>query len=102
MLGKIRIYELARELKLSTKETLKALRGLGVKAASHSSTIDQTEADALRRHLAVESPAPAKAAKKTAATRKKTPSKSAKRAAPSEKPKVEKKKSKSENYPKKH
>ena len=52
MLGKIRIYDLARELGLPAKAALEELRALGVQAKSHSNTIDQTDADRLRRKVA--------------------------------------------------
>lgn len=48
---KVRIYDLARELNLSNKEVLDLLRDLGVEVKSHSSTIEEKDAQALKELL---------------------------------------------------
>jgi translation initiation factor IF-2 len=47
--AKIRVYELARELGLTNKETLDLCIGLGIQAKSHSSSIEDAQADRVRR-----------------------------------------------------
>jgi translation initiation factor IF-2 len=73
---KIRVYELARELGLTNKEALDLALSLGIGVKSHSSSIEDAQADrvrrkadaeGLRREVQPEEPAPAKAAKKAAA-----------------------------------
>ena len=49
MAGKIRVYELARELGLTNKETLDLCDALGVGVKSHSSSIVDAQADRIRR-----------------------------------------------------
>ncbi|MBW8826722.1 MAG: translation initiation factor IF-2 [Acidobacteria bacterium] len=49
MAAKIRVYELARELGLTNKETLDLCIGLGIGAKSHSSSIEDAQADRVRR-----------------------------------------------------
>ncbi|MGD9797693.1 MAG: translation initiation factor IF-2 N-terminal domain-containing protein, partial [Acidimicrobiia bacterium] len=49
MAAKIRVYELARELGLTNKETLDLCIGLGIQARSHSSSIEDAQADRVRR-----------------------------------------------------
>jgi translation initiation factor IF-2 len=78
MLGKIRIYDLARELGLPAKAALEELRALGVQAKSHSNTIDQTDADRLRRKVASGAPAKQKKGKTKAQKAKPSPGKPAK------------------------
>ena len=77
MAKKIRVYELARELGLTNKEALDLCISLGIGVKSHSSSIEDAQADrvrrkadreGLRREVAPEEPAPAKAAKKAAKT----------------------------------
>ncbi len=77
--AKIRVYELARELGLSNKEALDLCLSLGIGVKSHSSSIEDAQADRVRRKAdasglrrAVQpeeppAPAPAPAAKKSAA-----------------------------------
>ena len=70
---KIRVYELAKELGLSNKEGLELALSLGIGVKSHSSSIEdaqadrvrrKADADGLRRPVQPEEPAPAaKAAK---------------------------------------
>ena len=49
MAAKIRVYELARELGLTNKETLDLCIELGIQAKSHSSSIEDAQADRVRR-----------------------------------------------------
>ena len=49
MAGKIRVYELGRELGLTNKETLDLCDALGIGAKSHSSSIVEPQADRVRR-----------------------------------------------------
>jgi len=80
---KIRVYELARELGLTNKEALDLSVSLGIGVKSHSSSIEEAQADrvrrkadaeGLRRDVSPEEPAPA--AKATKAV-KKAPAKKA-------------------------
>ncbi len=73
---KIRVYELARELGLTNKEALDLCVGLGIGVKSHSSSIEDAQADrvrrkadreGLRREVQPEEPAPSKAAPAVAA-----------------------------------
>lgn len=77
MAAKIRVYELARELGLTNKETLDLCEDLGIQAKSHSSSIEDAQADRIRRKAdrdglrrdvqpEEEEPAPKKAASKKA------------------------------------
>ncbi|HEY6429874.1 MAG TPA: translation initiation factor IF-2 N-terminal domain-containing protein, partial [Acidimicrobiales bacterium] len=82
---KIRVYELAKELGLTNKEGLELALSLGIGVKSHSSSIEdaqadrvrrKADADGLRRPVQPEEPAPAKkAAKKTAAAPTSAPAK---------------------------
>jgi translation initiation factor IF-2 len=47
--AKIRVYELARELGLSNKEALDLCLSLGIGVKSHSSSIEDAQADRVRR-----------------------------------------------------
>ena len=49
MAARIRVYELARELGLTNKETLDLCAGLGIGVKSHSSSIEDAQADRVRR-----------------------------------------------------
>ena len=80
MAARIRVYELARELGLTNKETLDLCESLGIGVKSHSSSIEDAQADrvrrkadaeGLRRAVQPEEPAPVKKApaKKAAAKR---------------------------------
>ncbi len=71
---KIRVYELAKELGLTNKEGLELALSLGIGVKSHSSSIEDAQADrvrrkadaeGLRRPVQPEEPAPAKKAAKT-------------------------------------
>ncbi|MHB1554838.1 MAG: translation initiation factor IF-2 N-terminal domain-containing protein, partial [Acidimicrobiales bacterium] len=46
---KIRVYELARELGLTNKEALDLALSLGIGVKSHSSSIEEAQADRVRR-----------------------------------------------------
>ncbi|MBO0693777.1 MAG: translation initiation factor IF-2 N-terminal domain-containing protein, partial [Acidimicrobiaceae bacterium] len=46
---KIRVYELAKELGLTNKEALDLVLSLGIDARSHSSSIEDQQADRARR-----------------------------------------------------
>lgn len=64
MTTKLRVHELAKELGLSSKETIQKLGDLGIIVKSHSSTIDASEAAKLRelvegKPVSVAEPAPA-------------------------------------------
>jgi translation initiation factor IF-2 len=72
---KIRVYELARELGLTNKEALDICIDLGIGVKSHSSSIEDAQADrarrkadreGLRRVVQPEEPAPAPSAAPTA------------------------------------
>ncbi|HLG92122.1 MAG TPA: translation initiation factor IF-2 N-terminal domain-containing protein, partial [Acidimicrobiales bacterium] len=49
MAKKIRVYELARELGLTNKEALELCSALGIGVKSHSSSIEDAQADRVRR-----------------------------------------------------
>ena len=49
----VRIYELAREFDIPSKEVIEVCREAGLDVKSHSSTVDDDEADQVRRRLAV-------------------------------------------------
>ena len=84
---KIRVYELAKELGLTNKEGLELALSLGIGVKSHSSSIEDAQADrvrrkadaeGLRRPVQPEEPAPAKkAAKATKAAKSSAPSRGA-------------------------
>ncbi|MFO8012100.1 MAG: translation initiation factor IF-2 [Phycisphaerae bacterium] len=48
----VRIYELSREFDMSNKEVIEICHKAGLEVKSHSSTIDEDEADMIRRRLA--------------------------------------------------
>ncbi|MGA8725567.1 MAG: translation initiation factor IF-2 N-terminal domain-containing protein, partial [Acidimicrobiales bacterium] len=90
---KIRVYELAHELGLTNKEALDLCLSLGMGVKSHSSSIEDAQADrarrkadreGLRRPVQPEEPAPAKkaAAKKAPAKKAAPPSTAAERPEP--------------------
>jgi len=47
----VRVYELAHEFGLPTKDVLEACRKAGLDVKSHSSTIEEYEAETVRRYL---------------------------------------------------
>ncbi|MEO9223412.1 MAG: translation initiation factor IF-2 [Acidimicrobiales bacterium] len=90
MAGKIRVYELARELGLTNKETLDLCDALGIGVKSHSSSVVEAQADRVRRKAQREGlirdeqpeepkkePAKKKAAPKKAAAKRTAPKKAA-------------------------
>ena len=48
-MSQIRVYELARELSIDSKELVVLIRGLGIEVKSHMSAIDQETAETLRK-----------------------------------------------------
>jgi len=67
MPDKVRIYQLAKDLGIETKEMLRVLDDMGVEYKSHSSTLDQDVADTVRQLVAGEgdaAPAEQKAEKR--------------------------------------
>ena len=59
---KLRVYQLARELNLDNSEIIRELQHMGVPVTSHSNTVEDRLADALRKKLSpVEEPATAAA-----------------------------------------
>lgn len=64
-MAKVRVYDLAKELGLSSKETIAALADAGIEVKSHSSTIEEAEADRVRSTLDGKA-APAEAAEAAA------------------------------------
>ena len=76
---KVRVYELARDLGLTNKEAIDLAMSLGIGVKSHSSSIEDAQADrvrrkadaeGLRRDVSPEEPEkPAKAAKAAKATK---------------------------------
>ena len=49
--GKIRIYELSKDLNLDNKDVLNAARKLAIAAKSHSSSISNLEANQIKNFL---------------------------------------------------
>ncbi len=50
-MSKIRVHELAKELGLSSKETIEKLGGLGVEVKSHASSVSDEEVARLKESL---------------------------------------------------
>ncbi|MCU0310019.1 MAG: translation initiation factor IF-2 N-terminal domain-containing protein [Acidimicrobiales bacterium] len=93
MPGNIRVYELARELGLTNKETLDLCVALGIGVKSHSSSVVEAQADRVRRKAEreglirdeqPEEPSAKKPAKKAAAKKAAEPPPAAEAAAPVE------------------
>jgi len=59
---KLRVYNLARELNLSNDEIIRELQHMGVPVTSHSNTVDDRQAELLRKKLGPAKPEVAKAA----------------------------------------
>ena len=57
-MAKIRVSALAKELEISSKEAISKLAAIGIVVTSHSSTVDDEQADRLRKSL-VTGPSPA-------------------------------------------
>ncbi len=47
-MAKIRVYELARELKMESKALLTRMKSLGIDVASHQSTLTQAQIDKIK------------------------------------------------------
>ena len=50
LLGKIKLYDIAKELNLTSKEVLEIARNLNINAKSHLSAVDETEAEKIREN----------------------------------------------------
>jgi translation initiation factor IF-2 len=61
MASKVRIYQLAKDLGVETRDLLAILDEMGVEYKSHSSTLDEETADAVRSLIEDEQAAPAEA-----------------------------------------
>jgi len=86
MTDKVRIYQLARDLDVESRELIAILEDMGVEVKSHSSTLDTETAEAVRQLVEAEA-SEKKAAKKSAATKAEKPAKeaaAAKKTAPAE------------------
>ena len=53
----VRIYEIAHRLGIPAKEALERIRGLGIEAKSHSSTVDEPTAERILREIGAATPA---------------------------------------------
>ena len=51
-MSKMRVYELARELNISSKEFVPRLEELGIAVKSHSSSLESGDVDRIRREFA--------------------------------------------------
>src|SRR2546422_7999086 len=51
---KLRVYQLARELNRDNSEIIRELQHMGVPVTSHSNTVEDRQADALRKKVAAE------------------------------------------------
>ena len=54
-MGKIKVYELAKELEISSKETIEKLLKVGIEVKSHLSVIETEDADKIRKSSGNES-----------------------------------------------
>ena len=50
LLGKIKLYELAKELNLTSKELLKKAEEIGMKIKSHLSSLEDEEVEQLKKN----------------------------------------------------
>src|SRR5690242_7257503 len=66
-MNKVRVYELARDLKIESKLLVNTLKSIGVSVASHQSSISDEDVEKVKRAITGQSAAPAST--KTAATR---------------------------------
>jgi len=96
--GKIRVYELARELGISSKEALAKFKDLGIELSTNLSTVTEEQAQRLRDALKAKAEPPKKApSTKKKPARKRTPAKRKTRVAEKkEKPPVKKEEVKEE------
>src|SRR5262245_57253255 len=67
MAPKLRVYQLARELNRDNSEIIRELQHMGVPVTSHSNTVEDRLADALRKKLGVYEEEPVKVNGKEAA-----------------------------------
>ena len=51
LLGKIKLYDIAKELNLTSKEVLEIAKNLGIEAKSHLSSVEDDEADKIRNNV---------------------------------------------------
>jgi translation initiation factor IF-2 len=51
LLGKIKLYDIAKELNLTSKEVLEVAKKLNIDAKSHLSSIEEDEAKRIRESL---------------------------------------------------
>ena len=51
LLGKIKLYDIAKELNLTSKEVLEIAKNLGIEAKSHLSSVENDEADKIRNNV---------------------------------------------------
>ena len=49
-MGKIKVYELAKELEISSKETIEKLLKVGIEVKSHLSVIETEDADKIKKN----------------------------------------------------
>lgn len=84
--GKIRVYELAKELGLSNSQAMERLAKAGIAVKSHSGSVDEAAARAALGQAAVPKASPKKAAKEEPAEKPKAP-KRVKEAEPAAQPK---------------
>ena len=68
--GKVRIYELSKELNLDNKELLAICDQLNISVKSHSSTITEPEAELIRLEAEKRPPAPSNIRKDNGASQK--------------------------------
>ena len=50
-MGKVKIHEIAKEFGLTSKEVIDKAESLGIKVASHLSSIDDNQAEKLKESL---------------------------------------------------
>ena len=98
-MGKLRVYQLARELNRDNSEVIRELQHLGAPVTSHSNTVEDRMAEQLRQTLGVfviQKPKPKRkaAAKKTKATKKKAADKKVEEIPAEDKPQLVKAKPK--------
>ena len=48
LLGKIKLYDIAKELNLTSKEVLEIAKKLNIDAKSHLSSVDEAEAERIK------------------------------------------------------
>ena len=50
LLGKVKIYDIAKELELTSKEVLEIAKKLDIEAKSHLSSIEESDAEKIRQN----------------------------------------------------